>query len=257
MRKLEMVILDCDGVLANSSEIIFENIGKPLCKRFMSIDLQSEDYEECRSCHRLDLPKKIFKGDLPSLRAAQKNHSSLGHIKRAVEFHAKYNFLLPLATIIGWNMYGKLKDKIEPYEGVVEMIGELQGDKDKPKYNLAVLTSNREENVNPMFHRWGLHNLKVYHCTTFLRIPTLHGKTRGVKTILRKNKYDPGEVGCVVDEVSDVYQLLEAGITNIIATSYGWNNREALVKAGVNPHYIVDHAKDIPAKIHEMEATLC
>jgi len=118
--------------------------------------------------------------------------------------------------------------------------------------------------------------VEVYHCTTFLGLPSLFGKTNEIKKIMKERgwrksvgnirpkdsfrgyqsgmwRYDSAKVLGIADEVRDYHAFDRMGIKMLCAT-WGLNNEAAFRKSGVDPRYIVRDPREIPGKIKEIES---
>lgn len=102
---------------------------------------------------------------------------------------------------------------------------------------IGILTSNTEQNVKEFLIN---NNLDVFD---FLYSGnSLFGKGRVLRSIIRKNRFNPNSVFYVGDEIRDIDAARKTGVT-MIAVPWGFNTPDALRRAG--PDHMVETMDDI------------
>ena len=129
-------------------------------------------------------------------------------------------------------------DGLQPFEGINDVLSDLRSQ----NYQLGILTSNSKENVSRFLRR---NDLDVFHFV-YSDI-SVFGKTRVIKSLLRKAKVTPEEAIYVGDETRDVDAAKAAGI-QVVSVTWGFNTRQILMTQ--KPDYILDY----PAQLMELFA---
>jgi phosphoglycolate phosphatase len=136
---------------------------------------------------------------------------------------------------------GELKHKIpelKPIEGINTALIELHNQ----GYQLGIITSNSQENVNQFLK---CHNLDYLFDFIYSGV-TIFGKTTIINNVLRQKHFNPEAVIYVGDETRDIESAKKANI-KVIAVSWGFNSSEALSKQ--NPDFLIHHPSELLAVI--------
>ena len=143
---------------------------------------------------------------------------------------------LPKISKRGKEELNKRMDKIQPFEGMVDLVRNLHAG----GFRLGILTSNSEENVAVFLKKFGI-ELFDFVCTS----SKLTGKARVIRKILKEHKLKPMQVLLVGDEVRDIEAAQETGI-HMAAVTWGYNSRKSL--GALNP----DHLIETPEELREL-----
>lgn len=132
---------------------------------------------------------------------------------------------------------GELKAKIrdlQPISGITEALRELKNQ----GYQLGIITSNSEENVNEFLQYHHLDNLfEFIHSGV-----TIFGKTTIINNVLRQRQLNPQIVIYVGDETRDIDAAKKAHI-KVIAVTWGFNSSEALARE--KPNFLIHHPSEL------------
>jgi phosphoglycolate phosphatase len=109
----------------------------------------------------------------------------------------------------------------------------------KAGFRLGILTSNSKENVQSF-----LMNNQLDIFDSIYSGASVFGKSKVIKTAIKKGKFSSHEVVYVGDETRDVDAARSAGV-RIISVSWGFNTKEVLQKQ--NPDFLIDHPSELPA----------
>ena len=209
MKKIKFVIFDFDGTIADTLPFSFQ--------KFLEIAklLKIDDLSD----------KEIIK----EIRSKSYQELLKGSFKRAW-------LKLPYVVNMIKNMQVELEKEMENikfFSGVKKFLFELK----KKGYKLAIISSNRVENINKFIKHNDLDIFDFVHGTT-----DLFGKSGYLGKFLTDFKLDKSEVVYVGDEIRDVEACKKVGI-KMIGVSWGLHTIEALRKAGVD--YIVKKPREI------------
>ncbi len=119
-------------------------------------------------------------------------------------------------------------DAVHPFPGIPEFLTNLK----KQGYNLSILTSNSEENVNRFIEN---HNLQLF--TDIHGGSGLFNKHKKLKQFMKSLGATKSNSIYIGDEVRDIVSARKLGIP-MIAVSWGYNTREILLR--YHPEFIVD-----------------
>ncbi len=272
MGKIKVLVWDFDGTQGNTLETLV-NIGHKLSKKYVGFDFTKEDVEYFRGLNAKEVARAFFTGEVPS-NINQK--AAPGYVDRLIpnfKLRWKLGISLPMILMEGLEDFRKEHEDIEPYDGIVDEIKKLH----KRKYENVTLTSNRKDIIHNIYNtkKWDLHCMDIYHCTTFMGLPSLFGKEIELKKVmkdygLRKTrgdprqtsdfaghrsgmwKYDTDKILYIGDEARDVHACQKVGI-RMLGVTWGLNNYDALLKAGLPHEYLVHEPNRIPDKIQEIE----
>jgi phosphoglycolate phosphatase len=118
----------------------------------------------------------------------------------------------------GRRLFAKRLHQATVVSGMAELLKSLQAD-----YDIYVVSSNSEKNVETFMHEHGLNSYfqQIYGNAR------LQGKARILKRICRRGAYDPTRTCYVGDETRDIEAAHHAGLKSI-AVAWGYNNIKAL-----------------------------
>lgn len=140
---------------------------------------------------------------------------------------------LPLiATAFRKRMSGIIMD-IKPFESIVPTIERLSR-----KYDLAIITSNSEVNLNAFLNK---NNLDSFFQHQFTGI-NLFGKSHTIKKFVKKHKLDCHEVLMIGDETRDIHASKKCGL-RIASVCWGFHHEHLLESC--QPDYIVHRPSDL------------
>jgi HAD superfamily hydrolase (TIGR01549 family) len=203
MNKIKTIIFDFDGTIADSFEIVANQIFK--------------DSKQTQ----IHLTKQEVINDM-------RNKSLKQLIK---EFNYSKIKIFFLVKKIRKEIKNSLL-KIKPFKETKQTIDYLN-----KKYNLILLSSNNEINVNYFLKKHNLDVFKEKHFKSFL-----FGKSKDLNKIIKKHNLNKNEVIYIGDEVRDIEACKQSKI-KIVSCSYGYNSKSLLEKS--NPNYLIDNIKDL------------
>jgi len=214
MGKLETIIFDYDGTIANTREIIIECV-KKLGEKYNFKVPSDEEIERLRALHAEDFIK---------------NHLGIPMYK------------IPCLLAEGWELFSKKRESILPYDGMVKIIKNLARD-----YDVIVLSSNKHDTIASTFNKWGLKCDDIRHSTQ------LFGKHHELKKIIseKRMKYSRDKLIYVGDEVRDINACHNAKI-GMLAVTWGLNNEEAFRNIGFPREYIVISPAEMEKRLREL-----
>lgn len=145
---------------------------------------------------------------------------------------------LPLLLLRVRNeLFSEIRD-VETFDGINEVLHTLK----EMGYNLGVVTSNSQKNVEHFFEEHGLDNI-------FSSIHTskhLFGKHKVIAKYIRQHGIAKDKAIYIGDEARDIEATQKIGIP-IIAVSWGFNSRDVLEM--YEPFAIVDSPAELLNKI--------
>ena len=206
---IKYIIFDFDGTIADTLPFSFQKFLE--IARLLQIDdlTDKEIINEIRSKSYQELLKDNFK------RSWLKIPFVIGVIK---------NMQVELE---------KEMDNIKFFFGVKKLLFDLK----KAGYKLAIISSNRVENINKFIKHNKINIFDFVHGKT-----DLFGKAGYLEKFLRDFKLEKSEVIYVGDEIRDVEASHKVCI-KIIGVSWGLHTIEAMKKAGVD--YLVKKPSEI------------
>lgn len=209
MKIIKYVIFDFDGTIADTLPFSFQKFLE-MAKLLKIDDLSDREIiKEIRSKSYQELLKGSFK---------------------------KAWLKLPFVVNTIKNMQVELEneiDKIKFFPGVKKFLFKLK----KEGYKIAIISSNRIENINKFIK---INNLEIFD---FIHGKTdLFGKVGYLRKFLKDFKLKKSEVIYVGDEIRDVEACRKIRI-KMIGVSWGLHTIEAIKKAGVD--YIVKKPVEI------------
>ena len=117
--------------------------------------------------------------------------------------------------------------RVSPIQGMPEILNVLK----TKGYRMEILTSNTQEVVNSFLRE---HELLLFE---FVHAPdSIFGKSKALKTILKKRKLNCSQVVMIGDELRDVEAAQKVGMDSI-AVTWGFNSEQLLRRA--SPSHIV------------------
>lgn len=270
MKKIETIVWDFDGTQAKTCDS-FVKVGHSLVKRYLGFDFTEEDVEYLRGLSAKEVAKAFFTCRIPSLKHQTDLKSFFERYTPNFRLRWKIGISLPRMLKEGLRKFHEERESIEPYDGIVDIIKDLSSQ----DYENITLTSNRKETVHQIYNRWNLHCVEIYHCTTFLGLPSLFGKENKLKRIMRERglrrhrgdprkvknfrghsngmwKYDTNKIIYIGDEARDVHACQKLGIP-MLGVTWGLNNESALIDAGLDAKYLIHSPYEIPMRIEELE----
>jgi phosphoglycolate phosphatase len=143
---------------------------------------------------------------------------------------------ISLLLLKGRKKLAKRIKKIMPAEGMVETLKSIKAQ----GFTMGILTSNSKKNVNIFLKNQGLTDI-----FDFIRSGKhLFGKSRSLKSLLRRKKISKKSVVYIGDETRDIEAAKKVEIP-VIAVSWGYNSPEILKT--LKPEKLVN----IPSKLLE------
>ena len=133
---------------------------------------------------------------------------------------------------VGKKLVNQKIENIKPFEGVRELLIELK----KMNLVLGIMSTNSEENIRKFLEK---NNIDIFDYV--VGKGSLFGKTRVIKSILKKRKLNKNEVIYVGDEVRDIEACRKLEI-KIVSVSWGFSEEKLLAKN--KPDYLVKTPKD-------------
>ena len=209
MKKIKIVIFDFDGTIANTLPFSFQKFLE--MAKLLQIDNLSD--------------KQIIK----EIRSKSYQELLRGSFKEAW-------LKLPFVINIIKNMQEELEKEMENikfFPGVKKFLFDLK----KEGYKLAIISSNKKENIDKFIKFNKLDIFDFVHGKT-----DLFGKAVYLKKFLKDFNLKKSEVIYIGDEIRDVESCKKVGI-KMIGVSWGLHKVEALKKNGVD--YIVKKPLEI------------
>ena len=206
------LIFDFDGTIANTL-----HAGVAIYNRV------AHEYG-CKKVHHKDT--KLFQGKKPFDLMRELEVSLLN---------------LPLLLLrVRHELFSEIRN-VDTFDGINKTLHTLK----KEGYNLGVVTSNSQKNVEHFFEEHGLNNI-------FSSIHTskhLFGKHKVIAKYMKQHGIAKDKAIYIGDEARDIEATQKIGIP-IIAVSWGFNTRDILEM--YNPYAIVDTPQELLSKILSM-----
>ena len=209
MKKIKVVIFDFDGTIADTLPFSFQKFLE------MAKLLQIDDLSD----------KEIIK----EIRSKSYQELLKGHFKKAW-------LKLPYVVNMIKNMQVELEkemDNIKFFPEIKKFLFDLK----KEGYKLAIISSNRVENINKFIKHNDLDIFDFVHGKT-----DLFGKASYLGKFLCDFKLEKSEAIYIGDEIRDVEACKKVGI-KMIGISWGLHTIEALKKSGAD--YIAKKPSEI------------
>jgi phosphoglycolate phosphatase len=215
MAKLETIIFDFDGTIADTKGLIID-----CCKQIFNK-------------HNLPIPSDESIEKMRALNAEEVIKNHLGVVA----------WRIPGLLIEGWDMFYKRKNEVRPYENMVEVISKLS-----ENYETLVLSSNKKSTIQSIFYDWGLKCNGIYHSNL------LFGKHHELNNMIKERKAEREREKIIYlgDEVRDIHACTKAGI-RILPVTWGLNNTEAFLKAKIKPADIMYAPDQIIQRIEQIK----
>ncbi|MCB5229934.1 MAG: HAD-IA family hydrolase [Candidatus Cloacimonetes bacterium] len=201
------LLFDFDGTIADSVKPFFVMLNE-MAPSFGKDTVSWEEFEELRTMRIPDIIKRLKISKFQIARAMPKILSE----------------------------YRKIVHDLDPYPGIKELFAGL----DEAGISYALLSSNRDENLNYFLEQHGLKNFDWVEGTDGIL-----AKKRSLARLIRKHKLDKSTLYYIGDETRDIEAARACGI-RIICVSWGLHPRAHLQKH--NPDFLVD----TPAEILEI-----
>ncbi len=206
---IKYIIFDFDGTIANTLPFSFQKFLE--IAKLLQID---------------DLSEKQLIGEIRS-----KSYQELlrGHFRKA---WLKIPFVIKTIKSMQVELEKEMEN-IKFFPGIKKFLFYLK----KNGYDLAIISSNRIENINKFIKYNKLNVFDYVHGKT-----DLFGKADSLKTYIKDFKLIKSEVIYIGDEIRDVEACHKVGI-KMIGVSWGLHTEKALKKNGVD--YIANKPMDI------------
>lgn len=201
---IKYVIFDFDGTLADSKQL-FVSAWNSLADKYKFEKIKDED---------LDLFKKMT-------------------IK---ERSKKLNFpmyKIPVIVPELYKLFSKSLMEISLFPGIKEMLKDLECN----GYQIAIISSNSEENIKEFLLQKELDSISEVLCSS-----RIFGKDKMIRKFLKSNNLEPREAIYVGDEQRDILACKKTSV-KVIWVSWGYDDFE-VVQSAV-PDYIVSSPKEI------------
>lgn len=205
------VIFDFDGTLANSVDLMFSLYNEHVAE-FGYYPIKREEF--------------------PALRR-------MSYAKAMRTKNIKARRLPKIIMTLSKEMHSRMDD-VYPYEGIVDVLHELQ----KLGFSIGVLTSNQASLVNEFFKKHGFP-----HFDFVVSEKTIFGKDKALKRIIRRFGLEVDQILYVGDEPRDVAASHKAGV-RAIGVSWGLAGAEGLEKA--KPDILVNNSHELLQSIKKL-----
>jgi HAD superfamily hydrolase (TIGR01549 family) len=143
---------------------------------------------------------------------------------------------IPKVTFKVLSKLSKRKN-LKLFPEIIDLLNEL-----KENYKFGIISSNSEENIREILKDHNIENLFEFIYSE----SSLFGKSRVIKKVIKKYKFNLEDIIYVGDEDRDIIAAKRSKI-KIIAVTWGFNSKEKLLRE--KPDYLVDTPKGIIDKI--------
>ncbi|SCY10636.1 HAD-IIIA family hydrolase [Alkaliphilus peptidifermentans] len=201
---IKYIIFDFDGTLVDSMEIGITAINK-LAEKYKFKKLKHEEVEHLRG---LSIPE----------------------ISKYVNFPI---YKIPIVAVEFYSLYKNLMKDLVLFDDMKESLEKLK----KKGYELAIISSNSENNIREFLRNQGVRGIREVICSS-----NIFGKDKMIKRFLKEYKLKKSEVIYVGDEHRDIVACKATGI-KIIWVSWGFDTID-IVK-DMKPDYIINSPKEI------------
>jgi phosphoglycolate phosphatase len=213
---IKLIIFDYDGVIVDSFRTIYE-IYKVICKELNKTCPKTiNEFREIYGKTFLDLYK-----NLEILTSEEKEKAERVYKKEL------------------------LKKEPKMFAGINDVIKILS-----KNYKLVIISSNYKEEVEQKLKKFDILSYFSNVIGKMDDAPTNLRKTEEIVKIVKKFGLTNKEVIMIGDRVIDYLEAKEAGLTNIILASYGWDGKEKLKEY---TKLIIHSPKEIINKVKELE----
>jgi phosphoglycolate phosphatase len=129
-------------------------------------------------------------------------------------------------------------DELKPVSGMVEALKKLH----EQGIEMGIVSSNSPKNVLDFLRKY---DLRSYF--TFVEAgASIFGKSRHIKSAIKKQRLDKDDCVYVGDEIRDVEASNSIKIP-CISVAWGFNAKSALER--INPGKVIEHPKDLPGRL--------
>ncbi len=173
-------------------------------------------------------------------------------VAKALLGRRRWLYRILLAVSEGIPLYFKEKNNIKPFDGIIKAVNDLSKD-----YEIIILSSNSKNTIKYVLDKWGLNYDEIHHSWRWFGLERLFGKDKTLQKISKERgwKNSPEKILYVADEARDADACRKAGV-NILPVTWGYNKETALIRAGVNPEFLVHKPQDISNKIKSVESRM-
>ena len=211
------IVFDFDGTLADSWEVMVEELQKVALERFGK-ELTEEHIHWFRSLGATKASRLVAKREKLSI-------LTMIRVGMEVQKHVRQE-----------------EHRVSFYPGVVKMIKDLK----KKGYLLGVASANDIKVLAPVLKREGVY--KDFEFVTWGR--SILGKKRILARMLKRYHFDKNEVVYVGDQVRDIEAAHKLGL-KIIAVDWGFNDRSVLKK--YKPEGLISKPEELIKAIDKLE----
>jgi phosphoglycolate phosphatase len=201
---IKYVIFDFDGTLADSKKA-FVSSWNTLAEKYNFQEIKFDDLE---SIKKLSVKERSKRLNFPM-------------------------FKLPFVLPKFYKVYQKLIHEIKVFDGVKEMLAEIN----RKGYKTIIISSNSKENIIEFLKHNKIESISNVYCSS-----RVFGKDKLIRKFLRENRLDASEVIYVGDEHRDIIACKKTGV-KIIWVEWGYDSIE--VVEGVKPDYTVHTPAEI------------
>ncbi|SOC26155.1 phosphoglycolate phosphatase [Ureibacillus xyleni] len=201
---MKYVIFDFDGTLVDSKLAILEA------------------WNTIAEKHRF---KKIDESEIDGLKKLTMNERS-----------KRYDFplyKLPIVMPLFYQTYKKSLNEVELFEGIKDLFGNLN----RHGYNIAIISSNSQENIEAFLKKQQINNVSEILCSS-----RIFGKDKIIRKFLNKHQIQTSDVIYVGDEDRDIVACKKVGI-KVIWVEWGYDAFEVVKNS--KPDYTVSEPKEI------------
>jgi len=210
------IVFDFDGTLADSWEVMVEELQKVAMERF-GRELTQEHIHWFRSLGATRASRLIAKREKLSI-------LTMIRVGMEVQKHVKQE-----------------EKRVHFYPGIVKMIKDLK----KKGYLLGMASANDIKVLSPVLKREGI--FKDLEFVTWGR--SILGKKRILARMLKRYHFEKSEVIYVGDQVKDIEAAHKLGL-RIIAVDWGFNDRSILKK--YKPEGLISSPKELEAVLDKI-----
>ncbi|UFU01083.1 HAD hydrolase-like protein [Radiobacillus kanasensis] len=201
---VKYVLFDFDGTLADSRNV-FISAWNQLSDEYRFKKIRHEDLDELRGMTIKERSKRL---NFPMVK-------------------------MPVVLSKLYQCYQKSIDDILLYDGVKELLETLE----KEGYQLAVLSSNKEDVIKAFLQKHQINSIPTIVCSS-----KIFGKDRLMKKFMRDHKVRASQILYIGDEHRDIVACRKTGI-KVAWVSWGYDSMEVVKRE--KPDFIVNKPEDI------------